>query len=277
MSPSEHIDAAARHPRDELAAYALDAVDPDERRAIEAHLAACAACRRELAAHQEVLSRMIGDESPPPGVWDRIARQTGAQPASTIEAGRPGPTADDRPRPEGPGATGPDAGVVPLRGARPPRHLAARGLRRHRGRMGVIAAATLAAAAAVVVAVGVLPRLGDGDGAPPSTEIVAPDLPVGPIMAADGTEVARVGADDQGSYVEMVAVQPLPADRTYQMWSLDGPEPVSLGLLGRGADQVVRVDLPEGTTSVAISDEPAGGSQSPTGLIAGSGDLAVPA
>jgi anti-sigma-K factor RskA len=48
---------------------------------------------------------------------------------------------------------------------------------------------------------------------------------------------------------------------------------VSLAVLGPGTDPVARVTVPEGTTSVAISVEPAGGSPAPTGAIAGTGEL----
>ena len=40
----------ADHPLDDLALYALDALDPDEARAVEAHLAGCPSCRAELDA-----------------------------------------------------------------------------------------------------------------------------------------------------------------------------------------------------------------------------------
>lgn len=261
MSPANRITpAAGDHPVDELAAYALDAVDGDERRAIEAHLTVCASCRRDLAAHQEVLSRMIGDESPPTAVWDKIVLQTRALDDAEIPAPGPRPLPGD---------------VVPLDGVRSPRHLRAPEHARTRRRL----AGALAVAAAVAVAVGVAPRLldGSGDDGPPTTELVAPDLPVGDVVAADGTTVAHVRADERGSYVEMAAMAPLPDRRTYQLWSLDGADPVSLGLLGPGTDPVVRVSLPDGTTSVAISDEPAGGSPAPSGLVAGTGELAVPA
>ena len=49
--------------------------------------------------------------------------------------------------------------------------------------------------------------------------------------------------------------------------------PASLGLLGDGTDTTVAVSLPAGTRRVAISDEPAGGSPAPSGLIAGAGTL----
>jgi anti-sigma-K factor RskA len=283
VSPLNHVNpTAGNHPHDELAAYTLDAVDGDERRMIESHLAVCPLCRREVAAHQEVLSQMIADESPPAGVWDKIAQETqprGRPQQIQAETQTPAETPADTPAetPAETPARQPRADdLVQLTTRRPPRHL--RTAERARSRRLVVGA--LAAAAAVVVAVGVGPRVWDnltGDESPPTT-LAAPDLPVGDITAANGTTVAYVRADDRGSYIEMAdQMATLPSDRTYQLWSLDAPDPVSLGLLGTGTDPTVRVSLPEGTTRVAISDEPAGGSPAPTGLIAGSGDLAVPA
>jgi anti-sigma-K factor RskA len=298
VSPANHTTPdAGSHPVDALAAFAVDAVEPDERRVIEAHLERCPACRRELAAHQEVLARMIADERPPTGVWDRIVAQTRAPAPAPGDGGAPAdgrrlprPNVEDphvgernvddslAPRPGVHGrraaATRP-ADVVPIAGERP-RHLHAG--RRAGSRRRLVAA--LAAAAAVAVAVGVAPRVLDGvtgDDAPPTTDVVAPDLPVGDVVTTDGTTVAHVRADERGSYVEMAAMAPLTDERTYQLWSLDGPEPVSLGLLGTGDESRVRVSLPDGTSSVAISDEPAGGSPAPRGPIAGTGELATPA
>ena len=49
---------------------------------------------------------------------------------------------------------------------------------------------------------------------------------------------------------------------------------MSLGVLGTGTDDEVRVALPASTTQVAISEEPAAGSPQPTGAIVGTGSLA---
>ena len=134
----------------------------------------------------------------------------------------------------------------------------------------------LAAAAAIVVALVLAPTVADRVGDDDGTEVVASDLPVGTIAAEDGTQVARVAADDEGSYVEFEDDIELPDERTYQLWSLDGAQPVSLGVLGAGDDRDVRVSIPRTTVAVAISDEPAGGSPQPTGPIVGSGELALP-
>ena len=61
---------------DLLGAYALDAVDPDERQAIEDHLAACPRCRAEVAEHIEVAGFLTQfGAAAPDGVWDRIVAE----------------------------------------------------------------------------------------------------------------------------------------------------------------------------------------------------------
>ena len=57
------------------AGYALDALDPDERREYEAHLADCQHCREELASlaqTTEALAIAASGPAPPPGLRDRI-------------------------------------------------------------------------------------------------------------------------------------------------------------------------------------------------------------
>src|ERR687883_22553 len=60
------------------AAYALDALDSDEEREYEEHLARCTRCREDLASFSEAApSLAYGVESPPPppGLRDRILEQ----------------------------------------------------------------------------------------------------------------------------------------------------------------------------------------------------------
>jgi anti-sigma factor RsiW len=57
-----------------LGAYALDAVDGDERDALEAYLATNPRARDEVAHHREVASMLGYTGAPAPaGLWDRIA------------------------------------------------------------------------------------------------------------------------------------------------------------------------------------------------------------
>jgi anti-sigma-K factor RskA len=57
------------------AAYALDALDADERESFEAHLAGCEHCREEVAAYSvaaEALAYAAGPAEPPPSLRGRI-------------------------------------------------------------------------------------------------------------------------------------------------------------------------------------------------------------
>jgi anti-sigma-K factor RskA len=75
-----------------LGAYALDAVEEDERLEVEEHLLTCPRCRAEVAAHREVAA-MLGnpaDEAPavaPGELWGRIAASLQEEPPA-LEAFR---------------------------------------------------------------------------------------------------------------------------------------------------------------------------------------------
>jgi anti-sigma factor ChrR (cupin superfamily) len=60
-------------------AYALDAVPLSERAAIEAHIAACEVCQRELASLRPVLKRFVAWPTdvlrPPPALQERLAHR----------------------------------------------------------------------------------------------------------------------------------------------------------------------------------------------------------
>jgi anti-sigma-K factor RskA len=94
------------------------------------------------------------------------------------------------------------------------------------------------------------------------------------VLASDQAEPrARLVTGDVGSFVVLDRLPTLPAGRAYQLWSLDGAAPVSLGVLGDGAERAVAVAVPTGTTQVAISDAPAAGEVQPTGPIVATGAL----
>jgi anti-sigma-K factor RskA len=140
--------------------------------------------------------------------------------------------------------------------------------------------ALLAAAAAVVAAVGVgvgtqLTNDRDGSGTLAGVSIDGPTVAV--LADAHGAGVARVVGNDDGDVLVLEKLPPLAAQREYQLWSVDGPRPVSLGLLGDGHDEVVPLNLPGAATKLAISDEPDGGSIAPTGPVVASGAIVRPA
>jgi anti-sigma-K factor RskA len=240
------VTAVARsHPLDDLAAYAVDAIDDRHERAlIESHLVSCEACRRQLASDWALLAGLVADEDPPPYLWGAIEASTG----------RP-----------------PDPVVVPVDfGEARARATQARPGRASRRRLVGLAAAAAALVAAVAVGPELVAAIQDAGG-PRSGEQAERTL--GVLTALDGTEVARVVDMDGRTYLALDGTDVLPAGRTYQLWSLDeGRLPVSLGLLGDGSDTSVAINLPEGTTRVGISDEPEGGSPAPSGLT-GAGDV----
>jgi anti-sigma-K factor RskA len=81
-------DAHAERWSAELAAYALDALEPGERRAVEEHLDGCAACNERLRWMRpavDVLPATVPPESPPPQlkarIMDVVEREAAADPA----------------------------------------------------------------------------------------------------------------------------------------------------------------------------------------------------
>ena len=252
MSPvSGRQQRGERHPLDDLALYALDALEGDEVGAIEAHLAVCAACRQELAAHEEALGALIED-GPPPALWDAVQAQ--------IREGDPTPVNGAQLRPVGPDAKHPDQSAR------------RRGVRRR------LAALAAAAAVVAVVGVGVGSRLNKDDNGSGTLAAISIDGPTVAVLAdAHGADVARVVSNGNGDVLVLEELPRLSAERTYQLWSVDGPQAVSLGLLGDGHDEAVRISLPAATAKLAISEEPAGGSTTPTGPVVASGAVIRPA
>lgn len=90
-----------------LGAFALDAVEADERESIELHLSECPRCRAEVAEHREVAAFLSQAGAPAPeGVWDRIAAEL-SPPAPRMRMSFSVPTEAD-------GQAGRDGRVVAL-------------------------------------------------------------------------------------------------------------------------------------------------------------------
>jgi anti-sigma-K factor RskA len=233
---------------DLLGAYALDAVDADERAAVEVHLATCARCRAEVAEHREVASLLAHEGGDAPdGLWSRIAGSLEAPPPELrLQA------------------------VPPVRSALG----AERATRRQVPRW---ATALLAAAAAVLVVLGVtVVRQGDridqleaaATADPlevafqsalddPSTQLVELSSPDGSVqlrgaVTADGRGLLRAGG-----------LPALADDRTYQLWgATPAGDLVSLGVLG--ADPGVVAFDATGFELLAVSEEDLPGVVAPT-------------
>jgi anti-sigma-K factor RskA len=197
------------------AAYALDALDDDERRAYEEHLAGCERCREEVASFSstaEVLAYAAGPGAPPPPLRDRILVAARAE------------------RPN----------VVPLR----PRW-----------------AYPVAAAAAVAACVAI--GLGVWNVSLQDRVSNARALQSVPVAGASGSLV--VGSNGAAALV-LFRLDSAPAGKTYEAWVIRGRRaPVPAGLFRGGATTFVPLQRKVRKGSVvAVTVEPAGGSDAPT-------------
>ena len=230
-----------------LGAYALDAVDDDEREQVEAYLDRTPEARSLVAEYRETAALLAhsGTEAPP-GLWERIEQTLEEEPPKLA-------TAPSRPL----------------------------GLESRRARLRRRAAVVVAAAAAVVVALLTVKVVQQGD----RIDELGREARAGSVLAAaesasrdpradrvalsstDGALEARVvylpGGD--GFLLES-NLRALPPDRTYQLWALMGgssPErPISAGVLGPDPGiTAFRVHGP--VVGFAITDEQSPGVVSP--------------
>lgn len=225
--------------RDLLGAYALDAVDDDERARIERYLAGNAAARDEVAELQEaaaVLAHAGGDA--PAGLWDKIASELGPEAAS----GLPPLAFVDVRR----GA----AARIPSDAEHEPVPVVAL-VSRHRSISVRIVAAIGVAAAIVIGALAVkVVQLDDRVGrvaiseTSDSVQAAARAARNDPrarqvvLASADRARQAEVVYLPDGTgYLEEQNLPELPDGRTYQLWVLVGdaekPIVISAGVLGR--------------------------------------------
>lgn len=233
------------------AAYALDALDPDERRRFEAHYPTCEICNDEVHDHRETAALLTAPAAtaPPPELRGRVL----AEIARTRQIA---PLVPDR--------------VVDLAD-------------RRRGPSGVSwPSALLGAAAALLIAVIGVVALRGGPVEGPDADLVAllsaPDATVSALQAGDtGTgTVSVVWSVERGS-VAVVGdgLAALDADETYALWALDEAGNAAPSLLfgpdGDGAATVVGdltvAPVDEGPSGWGVTIEPAGGSPQPTGAI----------
>ena len=235
-------------------AYAVDALDADERAAFEEHLAVCADCRAEVAelsATAHSLSSLT-EATPPPSLRASVLTgisQVRPLPPIPEDAGQPADPADlaDRSDPAQAHAT-----VVPLR-------------RR-------TSTWFAAAAAAAVIAVGglVWSPWADDAGSLSPVDQVAAAADAKRVSSTTGAVTAEVAYSRQlgRAALSVNGLTPAPDGSTYQLWLLDsGGAASSAGLLtvdaeGRG-EALLAGDASTAST-VAMTLEPAGGSPQPT-------------
>jgi hypothetical protein len=254
-----------------LGAFALDAVDADQARAIEVHLAECPRCRAEVQAHRETVALIAGSGSDvPPDLWDRVAaavESEGSAAPSDVSAGD-GRRLQSR---------------DPSR-RRPPGRLGG-----VRGRRGVVLAAIAAAIAAIVVLsaqiVGLdsrIDRLNSALGHSGLSGVVA-QVALAPHTTIDldstsGRRLATVIVSQQGAaYWVTSSLRTLPSSKTYQIWGLAHGRVVSLGLVGANPRRYAAFRLEQGTRKMMVTIEPEGGTSVPTLPIIASGGVTATA
>jgi anti-sigma-K factor RskA len=192
-----------------LGAYALDAVDPDERARVDEYLAVNPLARDEVDELRESAASLalapVDDLTAPPALWDRISSRLA-----------------DEPR------------VLTTLQPRGRRFLSPR----------VVAGLAAVAAVAIVVLAAQVIVLRARDTSSPSnlaaafdkaaTQTGAREVALAP---ATGARVARIVLLPDGTgYLKNDDMKPLPPDRTYQLWALSGtgqqPIAISAGVLG---------------------------------------------
>lgn len=237
---------------DHAAAYALGALDADERAAFEAHLATCDICRAEVESYQDV-SALVGlgapVRQPPAHLKEKVLAQ-----ARLV---RPIHTRTQVRRSWVPWlATA--AGLVVAVGA-----LLLYGMERGRR---MVAEAELDSTATQLRAAATKVAQQDTILA----AVLAPDVQSANLVAQGRPPSVRLYLNRRRSVVVLAAydLPPAAAGRTYQLWGIADSKPVSLGTFNTGADGRATVTLPIDSTDrfqlSAITDEPAGGSPQPT-------------
>ena len=218
------------------AGYALDALDADERRAYEAHLAGCEHCQQELESFwttTEALAVAASGPQPSTALRERILADVRAEPRQN---------------------------VVPLE----PR----------RRRTAPVLGAVAAVAAVVALAVGLWASnlSSDLDDTRAALEreraaaAVLADPDARSVALAEGDGRLVVGPDRQAVLV-VDGLGPAPAGKTYELWiAAEGGDPVPAGVFP-GADGR-EIALVEGTVDagevVLVTVEQAGGVDTPT-------------
>lgn len=223
-------------------AYALDALDPQERRAFERHLDSCDQCRDEVRSFAEALAAVVDEtEQAPP---DRLREGV----LASISSVRPLPP-----------VTGAEATVVELA----PR-------RRRLTAVLAVAAAVLGVALAgtawrSITLQDQVTQL-QASASDVSAVLTAPDAEMASGSASTGGRATMVMSPSTGRVALITeGLAPVPAGKTYQVWYVGEDAVVPAGFVGDGAVSATVLDgSPGDAVAVGVTLEPSGGSPQPT-------------
>ena len=222
-------------PHDQLAAYALDALNEAERSTFEAHLADCDDCRTELDDFRRtttLLAYASEGPSPPESLRERVLEEAKRErPAQSVVVLRP----------------------------------------RRALRFTAIAAA---AAAAIALGLGIwaatlsssLDAERDARANDARAAAILADVDSSRIALGERGQLFR--GPDGRSVMVIRDLEAAPAGKTYEAWVIDAGGPVRAGLFEGGGQQIVLLEKPVPRGSmVAVTLEPDGGSDQPAGDI----------
>jgi anti-sigma-K factor RskA len=233
-----------------LGAYALDAVDEEEREQVEAYVDRTPEARSLVAEYRETAARLAhGGGEAPPGLWERIEQTLEEEPPQ-LAAPLPG-------------------GVVAFESRR------TRFRRRIAVAVGVAAAVVVVGSLTVKVVqqddrIDELGREARNGSVLAAAETASRDPRAARVTlsSTDGALEARaVYLPDGDGFLVENNLRPLPPDRTYQLWALLGDpgaeRAISAGVLGPDPGVTAfRVQGP--VAGLAITDEQSPGSVAPS-------------
>ena len=219
------------------AAYALDALDPEERRRFESHYPDCETCAAEVREFRATASH-LGATVPAPLPGDLKARVM-------ADVGR---TRQLPPK------------VVPM----------AERTRRVRPLLAVAAVLLIVVAAGSVFALRTDGNGTGGDSSELAQVLGAPDAVTVDLQGDQPGTLRVVYSQDQDRAVLVGSDLSDPGeDLTYQLWTIDGTTPTSAGVFTPSSGSVDEVvEAPSSTPDAwGVTVEPRGGSPAPTGEI----------
>jgi hypothetical protein len=248
-----------------VGSYVVNALDRDEREEFEAHLAVCPTCTREVQEFCETaaeLSLLASATPPPAALRSSILSAISEVRPLPPELLPPEPSAEIAPAQPSP----PAAETAPA--DRPIDELALRRQQRRTRILSVMVAAVVAAALALGGVVYGLVQARQAQVAQQAAEtelLTAPDVKTYTATMKDGGQVSFVVSRSLNR--AMFVGKDLPAvgaDRTYQLWTLEGKRAIPDNTVSGGGDrkEFFRETL-GGVTGLAVSVEAAGGAQQP--------------